>query len=97
MPQKILAWLRGFFPDLLGHSAKARQLRPPKIIQELLRFVRSNLQRFWKPKQQTAIDQRVADDEHEDDWQERYGHRADHHLRFEPRAELISAAFHPKP
>src|SRR6267378_648692 len=97
MPQEILARPLRLFLDLFGHAPKPRQLRASQIIQELLRFLRSNLERFGKPEQQTSINQRVADDEHEDDRQERNGHSSQNHFRFEASAELFSAAFYPKP
>ncbi len=79
-----------------SQPAKPWQLRLPQIAQEFLRLVGGDLKWSGKPQQQAAIDQRVADDEHEDDRQKRNGHCADNHLGLKASAELFSAAFHPE-
>ena len=76
---------------------KPRQLRSPQIVQKFLRFIRGDFERLRKPEQQAAVDQGVADDEHEDDRQKGNGHCADNHLRLETGAELLPAAFRPEP
>src|SRR5882762_8384128 len=96
MLQEICAGTAGLCLRRQSQPAKPWQLRPPQIAQEFLCFVGGDLQRSREPQQQAAIDQRVADDEHEDDRQKRNGHGADDHLRLKASAELFSAAFHPE-
>src|SRR5260370_31483529 len=96
MLEEIRAATSRFRSRLQCHPTKTWQLRAPQIVQKFLCLVRGDLQRFGKPQQQAAIDQGIADDEHEDDRQKRNGHGANDHLRLEPRAELFSAAFCPQ-
>ena len=95
MLQEVRATASCLCLSLQCHPAKSRQLRTPQIVQKFLRLVGSDLERFWEPQQQAAIDQRVADDEHEDDWKKGNGHCANDHLRLEAGTELFSAAFRP--
>jgi hypothetical protein len=55
-----------------------------------------DFERAREPAAESAIEERVADEKHEDDGEERKRHRADDHFRFEARAELVFAAFGPE-
>ena len=49
-----------------------------------------------KPAGEGAIEEGVADEEHEEDRQKREAHGADDHLGLEAGAQLLAAALHPE-
>ena len=51
--------------------------------QQRLALLRSNLERSWKPQIQGPVDQRIAKEKQQQQRQQRYAHRAQHHLHFE--------------
>ena len=106
-PERIEAGFEGVLQDFFGgfgavgldlsrEIAQARERAAAEIVHQRLRLFGGDFERAREPAAERAIEQGIADEKHEDDWQEREGHRADDHLRFEARAELIFAAFGPE-
>ena len=81
---------------LVREGVEARNLRVAEIVEEHLRLLGSNFEGAGKPAAQRAVEKRVADKKHEEDGEQRYGHGADDHFRFEARAELVFAALGPE-
>ncbi len=82
---------------LAGERAKPRQRGgAAQIVQKFLRLLGSNFQRAGEPAAQRAIEQRIADEKHEEHGEQRQSHRADDHLGLETRTELFFAALRPK-
>src|SRR5215831_14284428 len=67
-----------------------------EIVEELLGFFGGDFERAGKPAAEGAVEQGIADKEHEDDGKKGDGHGAQNHLGFEARPELFLAALGPK-
>src|SRR5579872_1643873 len=81
---------------LAREIAQAGQRTAPEIVHQRLGLFRSDFEWAREPAAESAVQQRIADEKHEDDRKERERHRADDHFCFEARAELVFAAFSPE-
>src|SRR5580698_9974916 len=94
--QNFFRGFAGIGLDLAREIAQARERAAAEIVHQGLRLLGGDFERAREPAAERAIEQRIADDKHEEDREERERHGADDHLRFEAGAELIFAAFGPE-
>ncbi len=79
----------------LGKLRKTNVFPEVNLAQESVGFGIGDLERARKPTVQGAVHQRVADEEHKDQRQQRDRHGAQDHLGFEARTKLPGAALYP--
>ncbi len=99
--QRMLQEGFGRFPGmqsrLVAERVQSRERPAAKIVQQFLCFFGSDFQRPGEPPAQRAVQQGIADEEHENHGQQRNRHGSQDHLRFEARTELRLAALHAQP
>src|ERR1700739_3430831 len=78
----------------IAKQAETRKSAATEVVEQLLGLFRSDFQRTWKPAAQGAVEEGIADEEHEHDRQEGDRHGAEDHLGLETCAELRFAALH---
>ena len=86
----------GMLRGLIAQGVETRECAAAKIVQEILRFFGGDFEGPGEPAAEGAVEQGIADEEHEDDGEQRDGGGAEDHLGFEAGAEMIFAALGPQ-
>ena len=93
--QRLIALARR--RGLLCDRIQMIQIRSRHILQQALALLIRNFQRPREPRDQSAVHNRITEEEKETDRQQRDANRAQHHLHLEPRAHLPAAPLNPQP